>query len=96
MKILPFLIHYGIPCCWTIFCFMGLLANIRLARKTTIFRRLPVEGLPDDAALVKFWKTEPALMRSRWKVQAYPRWAIIFVVGAVFIFIVTNVHVSVG
>lgn len=101
MKILPFLIRYGIPCFWTIFCFMGLLMNIRLAKTMPIFKQKPVEGFPSDpsardAALVWFWKTEPALRRARWKVQAYPRWAIIFMVGAVFIFIVTNFHVSVG
>ena len=97
-----YLLLYGVPCAYSLICLMGLVFNLTYAQTGTIYRLEPVGGFPDDhddpagTAQLTFWRTEPMLLRAKLKVQAYPRWAGIFLGGLPVVFFLVNGGTAVG
>lgn len=76
-----------LPLAWTITLYFVARLYNRYVHGMPIVRQIPADGFVDDAARVRFWKTEPFYQRERWKTQALPRFIGIWVAGVALIFV---------
>jgi hypothetical protein len=86
---IQFLSKYGIylfSCAWSVFCLIGYLTVKRYINVMPIGRIFPQDGFPDDAARVRFWKSEPMYWRMTLDTRLFPQAAGIWIAGWFLIF----------
>jgi hypothetical protein len=85
------------PLAWTIMVFISSQYYSRYVHAIPIVRQIPPDGFVDDAARVRFWKTEPYYQRMRWKTKATPVFIGYWLAGVVLIYVyIFNLPVGIG
>lgn len=90
-------LFFALPAGWSLLIIFAGVTYARAVYVMTIYRPYPDGGLPDDQAMVRYFRLEPAVQIKRWKAESKPLLFQLWIAGVIALPIyVFNVWAGVG